>query len=91
MEDFDDFEARASEVLQARSDLLSQLISLRSDCQLSLSQLALLAPSAATLNENHQLYLDRAAELLGPKYFEEVFGYPPGQRIDLIDPEFVGE
>jgi hypothetical protein len=30
--------------------------------------------------------LDQAAKLLGPQRFEEIFGFPPDQKIDLVDP-----
>jgi hypothetical protein len=30
--------------------------------------------------------LDEAARILGPQKFEEIFGFPPGAKIDLVDP-----
>jgi hypothetical protein len=30
--------------------------------------------------------IDQAALLLGPKNFERVFGFPPGEKINLVDP-----
>jgi hypothetical protein len=33
--------------------------------------------------------IDQAALLLGPKNFEGVFGFPPGEKINLVDPSVI--
>ncbi len=30
--------------------------------------------------------LDEAARLLGPQKFEELFGFPPSEKVNLVDP-----
>jgi hypothetical protein len=45
------------------------------------------APSAEILNARNQHMLDQAAALLGPEKFTEIFGFPPGQKVTLVDPD----
>jgi nucleoid DNA-binding protein len=85
----DEFESRAREVLGPRDpQLLSALLALRAETQRMVVQQwpGSGIPDAATLNARNQRLLDRAARLLGSKYFEEIFGFPSSQRVNLIDP-----
>jgi hypothetical protein len=43
-------------------------------------------PSAEALNERNNAYLERAKSLLTPTEFEAVFGFPPSEKINLVDP-----
>jgi hypothetical protein len=43
-------------------------------------------PSANALNQRNQAYLRSAAALLTSAEFEAVFGFAPGQTINLVDP-----
>lgn len=85
----DDFEARASEVLGSDNTKLHDLLRLRGSVQ----QFSMQAwpgtgqPSAETLNARNQHMLDEAARLLRPDEFEKIFGFAPGQKIDLVDKE----
>jgi hypothetical protein len=85
----DDFEARASEVLGSDNTKLRDLLRLRG----SVLQFAAQAwpgtgpPSAEALNARNQHMLDEAARLLRPDEFERIFGYSPGQKVDLVDKE----
>ena len=85
----DQFEAHAREILK-RDDpkLLSDLLALRNDVQRFSAQPwpGLTAPDAETLNARNQHMLTQAAKLLGPQRFEAIFGFPPDQKIDLVDP-----
>ena len=85
----DDFEEHAREVL-GRDDpeLLSKLLALKAEVQGYLGQKipGVEPPSAETLNARNQHLLDEAARLLGPGRFEQVFGFPAGQEINLVDP-----
>lgn len=85
----DDFEMRARTVL-GRDDpaLFERLMGLRAESQARLSRpmTADGLPDAAALNKRNQMLLDEAAKLLGPRRFEEVFGFPADQRVDLVDP-----
>jgi hypothetical protein len=44
-------------------------------------------PSAEALNARNQHMLDEAAKLLGPENFKSIFGFSPGEKIDLVDKE----
>lgn len=88
----DDFETRAREVLGRQNPkLLSQLLALRTQTRrLSVRQWSKShTPSAKELNAGNQEMFDRAADLLGPDKFERIFGFPPYQKIDLVDPQFM--
>jgi len=88
----DDFETRAREVLGRQNPkLLSQLLALRTQTQrLSVRQWSKShTPSAEELNASNQEMFDRAADLLGPDKFERIFGVPPYEKIDLVDPRFM--
>ena len=85
----DDFEARAREVLgSVDPKLLGDLLALRADVHRFVAQRwpGFAAPNAETLNARNQHLLDQAAQLLGPEKFEKIFGFPPGQKVDLVDP-----
>jgi hypothetical protein len=84
----DDFEERARAVLGHESPLLGPLLSLRTQAvsQKHLMAGAAVVPSADTLNAHNQQMLDQAAALLGRDKFIELFGFPPEQKITLVDP-----
>ena len=85
----DDFEAHAREVLKSEDPkLLSDLLALRADVQRFSAQRwpGVTAPDADPLNARNRHMLDQAAKLLGPQRFEAIFGFPPDQKIDLVDP-----
>lgn len=84
----DDFEVHARTVLSGDPDLLSRLLALRGEVR-SLAAHPMQAaapPSAEFLNMRNQYMLEEAAKVLGPAKFEEVFGFPAGQTINLVDP-----
>jgi hypothetical protein len=68
--------------------LLGDLLALRADVHRFVAQRwpGFAAPNAETLNARNQHLLDQAAQLLGPEKFEKIFGFPPGQKVDLVDP-----
>lgn len=85
----DDFEAHAREVLKTDDPkLLSDLLALRADVQRFSAQRwpGVTPPDADALNARNRHMLDQAAKLLGPQRFEAIFGFPPDQKIDLVDP-----
>jgi hypothetical protein len=84
----DEFEAHASEVLRDDPKLLGDLLALRADVHRFAAQRwpGFTAPDADTLNARNRHLLDQAAKLLGPQRFEAIFGFPPDQKIDLVDP-----
>lgn len=85
----DQFEAHAREVLKKDDPkLLTDLLALRSDVQRFSAQPwpGLTSPDAETLNARNQHMLSQAALLLGPQKFEAIFGFPPDQKVDLVDP-----
>ena len=85
----DDFEARAREILAAEDPrLLADLLALRTDVLRFNAQRwpGVTAPNAETLNARNQHLLDQAAKLLGPEKFQAIFGFPPDQKMKLVDP-----
>ncbi len=84
----DDFEKRAREVLGNEPKLLADLLALRAETQRFAAQKwpGFTPPSAATINARNQHLIDQAARLLGSERFTEIFGFSPGQNIDLVDP-----
>lgn len=90
----DDFAIHAEQALAAlnASDKLAPLLALRQrvlEEQLALRKTILSnagTPSANALNQRNQAYLQRAAALLTSAEFEAVFGFAPGQAINLVDP-----
>ena len=91
LDEFDEFDGIAKHALAERPDLLDQLRLLRIEAQHAVIMLTIAKSPAESLNESNQRYFDAAADLLGAGYFEEIFGIPPGERIDLVDPRFHGE
>ncbi|MEW9805509.1 hypothetical protein ABUE31_05870 [Mesorhizobium sp. ZMM04-5] len=85
----DDFEEHARAVL-GRDDpeLLSRLLALRAEVNSYLAQKipGVEPPDAETLNARNQHLLTEAARLLGAERFEQVFGFPAGEAINLVDP-----
>ena len=87
----DDFEAHAREVLGNEPEMLARLLTLKGEVHAYAVQTlpGFTAPRAQTLNARNQHLLDQAAILLGPQRFEEVFGFPPGEIVQLVDPSAV--
>lgn len=85
----DDFETAAAAILGDDPELLSRLLALTSDVREANTRVAktFVRPSADELNARNQAQLDRAASLLGPDRFESLFGFPPGERINLVRPD----
>lgn len=84
----DEFEARARRVLGDQDPRLGELLALRTEAQRIVAMRApdAAAMSAQDLNQHNQRVLDQAAKLLGDEQFEEIFGFPPSEKIDLVDP-----
>jgi hypothetical protein len=84
----DDFDQHARDVLGDDPELLARFLGLKTEVQSFVAQRipGFLPPDAATLNARNQHLLDQAALLLGPDRFEKVFGFAPGDKINLIDP-----
>ncbi len=87
----DDFEKRAREVIGNEPKLLADLLALRAETQRFAAQKwpGVAPPSAATINARNQHLIDQAAKLLGPEKFTAIFGFSPGQKIDLVDPNIL--
>lgn len=86
----DDFEARAREVLEGDDpQALGKLLELRADVHRFTAQRwpGFAEPNAEVLNARNQHMLDQAAQLLGPEKFESIFGFPPGQKVELVRPD----
>jgi hypothetical protein len=49
------------------------------------------APTAAEINARNQEMFDRAADLLGPENFREIFGAAAYEEVNLVDPHFLSE
>jgi DNA-binding protein HU-beta len=84
----DEFEIRARAVLERRNpELLPPLLALRAEVQRKAVEEwpKSGSPSAKVVNARNQRMLDRAADLLGPENFQEIFGFPASQRINLVD------
>jgi hypothetical protein len=91
--DLDDFAKLAAHVLDGEPELLTRLLSLRSEVQIAISQPFPGSDAAPIefLNARNQHFIDQAAELLGSGRFEQIFGYDPKLRINLANPELEGE
>lgn len=87
----DDFETRARSLLKGDDQKLRNLLALRAEMQRAMTQNRTAASQMNTdaLNARNQEMLDRAAKLLGPENFKELFGYSPNERIYLVDPTMV--
>lgn len=76
-----------------QQDLVIQLLALRDEAQAQRADVRLFQSGqqaqADALNQRNQKFIDNAAQLLGDDLFEKVFGYPPTQRINLVDPEIM--
>lgn len=85
----DDFETRARGVLESKDpQLLRDLLTLRAGAH-HYSGTESIQLSARAINIQNQNLLDQAAELLGQKYFTQIFGFPSAQRINLVDPAII--
>ncbi len=91
----DTFELRAARVLDEQR--LTALLHLRQQHQANLAELKASVlrggkmPSASTLNALSNESLRQAAELLGPRDFETIFGIPAGEVVNLVDPELMAD
>jgi hypothetical protein len=81
-----DFDEAAHRVLSNDPALLASLIALKGEVQkfLAVRSPGFTAPSSDLLNRRNQHLLDQAAILLGPDRFEQIFGFPPDQTIELV-------
>jgi hypothetical protein len=88
-----DFDDHAREMLVDDPELLARLLALKGEAQSFTAQKmpGFLPPSAELLNARNQHLLDQAALLLGPERFERVFGFPPTEKINLVDPSATSE
>jgi hypothetical protein len=92
--DPDDFEERARAVLgEEDPELLERLLCLRIAVRVFVQQRQAtpLTLDSATINAQNQALIDQAAQLLGPERFEEVFGFPAGEKINLVDPAVMNQ
>jgi hypothetical protein len=91
----DTFEQHATGVLD--EEKADALLRLRQQHQAKLAELKASVrrgetmPSASILNSLNNEFLRRAAALLGPTDFEEVFGIPAGEVVSLVDPELMAD
>jgi DNA-binding protein HU-beta len=83
----DEFEKHARTKLGNNPQLLDQLLVLRKEVQQegakawSKSKI----PTASELNAANRNMIARAASLLGPAEFEQVFGFAPNEKFSLVD------
>ena len=89
----DEFEQRAREVLGSDATMLHNLLKLRTEVH----QFAARdwpgtgQPSAEALNSRNQHMIDEAARVLPPDKFTELFGFAPGEKVNLVDPKVVDQ
>lgn len=84
----DDFEQLARQALGDKPEVLGKLLNLRGQVQAFAMQTmpGLLPPEPDFLNARNQHLLDQAAILLGPDDFRKLFGFEPGEKVNLVDP-----
>ena len=91
----DEFESRARDILKDEDpNVFLELLKLRREAQALSSDdngTRTKVLNAAAINADNQRMLDRAAELLGPKNFERLFGFLSKQRVNLVAPELLRE
>jgi hypothetical protein len=90
----DEFEQHLRKVLGPKEDaLIAELLDLRHKAFAEHADARSLqngqAPTAEALNADNQKTLRKAAELLGEDRFQEIFGFPSAQGIDLVDPQIM--
>jgi hypothetical protein len=90
----DEFEQHVKDILGTEQvDLANKLISLKNEIHTQRADVRLLqlgqTPNAENINQQNQQKIDEAARLLGDELFEKVFGFPPKQKINLVDPEIM--
>ena len=88
----DDFETRARAVLgKSHPGKLAELLSLRADTIRFAAQRwpGLSAPGAEALNARNQHLIDQAAALLRADHFRKIFGFEPGTKLTLVDPNML--
>lgn len=85
----DDFADHARSVLEDQPDLFARLMSLKGEVNAFAARSipGFAPPSAVALNARNQHLLDQAAILLGRERFEQVFGFPPDEPIELVEPD----
>lgn len=88
----DEFAKHAAAILaEDDPELLERLLALRMRARIAAEEMPQTAfADAEIINARNQEFLDRAAELLGPLRFQEVFGFPAGEKVDLVDPAMLG-
>jgi DNA-binding protein HU-beta len=84
-ESADDFRAKAKSLLANRPEALSKLLALSDESRRTRP----VSRDSRSFNDTNQEFFDRAAEIVGPKAFEELFGFPPSQKANLVDERFV--
>ena len=83
----DEFQRRAEQVLADDPPTLSELLELRRAALLASAHPdAEALRSAESINARNQEFFDRAAKLLGPERYRELFGVEAGQNVRLVDP-----
>jgi hypothetical protein len=83
----DEFEKRARIKLGNNPQLLDQLLVLRKEVQQEGAKAwsKSKTPTASELNAANRNMIARAASLLGPAEFEQVFGFAPSEKFNLVD------
>ncbi len=93
----DEFEKRAREVLKSpdASQRLRHLLELRTttlrtaEAMRSRLSADMVAPSGAELNAHYNEVLRQAASILTVTEYRELFGFEPGEMVNLVDPAMV--
>jgi hypothetical protein len=95
--DSDDFEQQASALLiqPEAAERLQRLLELRrtavrtSEAMRSRMSTEMFAPSGDELNAHYNNVLRQAATLLKPEEYRALFGFEPGEVVNLVDPAMV--
>jgi DNA-binding protein HU-beta len=87
----DEFEKRARIKLGNNPQLLDQLLVLRKEVQQEGAKAwsKSKTPTASELNAANRNMIARAASLLGPAEFEQVFGFAPSEKFNLVDSQMM--
>jgi hypothetical protein len=91
----DEFDAAARNILPPAR--FEELKSLRRRMQVELAATSAIdirslpgERAAAQVNARINQYLENAATLLTREEFQTLFGFPPGENIELVDPNMLG-
>lgn len=84
----DDFEEHVRTVLAGDDASIGKVLELRASTQMFLSQAmpGHVPLNADVLNLRNQHLLDQVAREIGAEKFTKIFGFPPDQKINLVDP-----